>query len=293
MNDQPIRSAADRKVATVERDDDERAALAEPLTDVIAETRLPRLPRAAAGDRRRARPAAPGPVREFSGGRLALAALALVSMVSLAAAQAPTGCTVGQPVTDDRNNSGVIVGGRDEMCLIKYKDGQTQGWVSATRLSAVPPAKSGTPAAGTSPPAPTIAAPTGPEGVKVVRPTVVNRLVYHADALGHIALTANVNGAPVRFIVDTGATLVSLTPGDANAAGIKRGELTFDQTVDTGNGPVHAAFVQLREIRIDQLEVGNVQAAVIDSLKQSVLGMSLLNRLKGFEMHNGVLTMNW
>ena len=125
----------------------------------------------------------------------------------------------------------------------------------------------------------------------ILRPTLANRPVYRADALGHIVLTASVNGAPVRFLVDTGATLVSLTTEDASA-GLAHSELTFDQTVNTGDGPVHAAFAQLREIHIEQLEVDNVQAAMIDSLKQSVLGMSFLGRLKGFEMRNGTMTIN-
>jgi aspartyl protease family protein len=129
--------------------------------------------------------------------------------------------------------------------------------------------------------------------VRILRPIIANQLVYRADALGHIVLSANVNGAPVRFLVDTGATLVSLTPEDASAAGLKRSELTFDQTVQTGNGPAHAAFVQLRDIRIEQLDIENVQAAVIDSLKQSVLGMSFLSRLKRFEMRDGLLTVSW
>ena len=95
--------------------------------------------------------------------------------------------------------------------------------------------------------------------MRILRPIVVNELVYHADALGHVVLSATVNGAPVRFLVDTGATLVSLTPADASAVGLKTGELTFNQTVQTGNGPAHAAFVQLRDIRIEQLDVENRQ----------------------------------
>jgi aspartyl protease family protein len=221
----------------------------------------------------------------------AFAGLFLMAVSSFAAAQAPTGCKLGQSITDDRGNSGVIGGGRDELCLVKYEDGRTHSWVSRERLSVAAPAKSGTAAAGATPPA--SAAPAGSDGVVILRPTLANRLVYRADALGHIVLTASVNGAPVRFLVDTGATLVSLTTEDASAAGLARGELTFDQTVNTGNGPVHAAFAQLREIHIEQLEVDNVQAAVIDSLKQSVLGMSFLGRLKGFEMRNGTMTINW
>jgi len=63
--------------------------------------------------------------------------------------------------------------------------------------------------------------------------------------------------------------------------------------VQTANGPARAAIAVLREIRIDQLEVNNVQAAVIEKLPQSVIGMSFLSRLKGFEMQNGALTLTW
>ena len=69
--------------------------------------------------------------------------------------------------------------------------------------------------------------------------------------------------------------------------------MTFNQTVHTANGPVRAAVAQIREIRLDQLEIDNVPAVVIESLKRSVLGMSFLSRLKGFDMRNGALTMSW
>jgi aspartyl protease family protein len=135
--------------------------------------------------------------------------------------------------------------------------------------------------------------PARPENVVILRPLIINRAVYRADALGHVMLTARINGAQVRFLVDTGASLVGLSPEDAKAAGIDPSQLTFNQSVSTANGVVRAAFTQIREIRLDQLEVDNVPAAVIENLKQSVLGMSFLNRLKGFDMRNGTLTMSW
>ena len=133
----------------------------------------------------------------------------------------------------------------------------------------------------------------GAAAVAILRPPVSNRLVYHADPRGHVLLTAAANGAPVRFMVDTGATLVVLNPDDARAAGIRRSDLVFNQIVQTANGPVHAAPVLLREIRIGELSIEKVQAAVIDSQGQSVLGMSFLGRLKGFEMRGRVLTIDW
>jgi len=82
----------------------------------------------------------------------AFAGLSLVAMSSVAAAQAPTECKLGQPVTDDRGNPGVLVGGRDELCLVKYEDGRTHSWVSRERLSVALSAKPGTAVAGATRP---------------------------------------------------------------------------------------------------------------------------------------------
>ena len=87
--------------------------------------------------------------------------------------------------------------------------------------------------------------------------------------------------------------MVFLTLEDARAAGISRGELLFSQRVDTANGPVRVAPVMLREIRMEQLSIEGVPAAVIENLDRSVLGMSFLKRLKSFEMREGALTINW
>ena len=217
---------------------------------------------------------------------------ALAATPSVAVAQPVAECTTGRGIVDDRGGPGTIVGGRGGLCLIKYEDGRTHAWVGAGELREAPD-KTAAPGGGAEPPAAAADAPGPSEGTTILRPAIVNRLVYRADPLGHVVLTANVNGKPVRFLVDTGATLVALSPEDAKAAGIERNELNFNQSVNTANGSVRAAFAQLREVRIGQLEVDNVPAAVIDTLKQSVLGMSFLRRLKGFDMRDGVLTMSW
>lgn len=228
---------------------------------------------------------------------LALSGLTVAATPSPAAAQAVWECTIGQRVIDPRGTVGVIVSARGEECLIKYDGGQIQGWAPWQALRGAAPAKSAVP----PPAAPRIAPPgsagpppdNGAAAVAILRPPVSNRLVYHADARGHVLLTAAANGAPVRFMVDTGASLVTLTPNDARAIGIRRSDLVFNQIVQTANGPVHAAPVLLREIRIGELSIEKVQAAVIDNQGQSVLGMSFLGRLKGFEMRGRALTIDW
>ena len=229
---------------------------------------------------------------------LALGGLTVAATPSLATAQAVWECTIGQRVVNARGTPGVIVAARGEECLIKYNDGQTQVWAPWQALRAAAPAKSGAPPPGAPSPGapPGSAGPppnVGPAAVAILKPVVSNRLVYHADSRGHVLLTATTNGAPVRFLVDTGASLVVLTPNDARAIGIRHSELVFNRIVQTGNGPVHAAPVLLREIRIGELSIEKVQAAVIDSQGQSVLGMSFLGRLKGFEMRDRVLTIDW
>ncbi|HYP35922.1 MAG TPA: TIGR02281 family clan AA aspartic protease [Stellaceae bacterium] len=121
----------------------------------------------------------------------------------------------------------------------------------------------------------------------------VNTLVYPANEQGHVILEAAVNGASVRLLVDTGASLVTLTTADARAAGIAPSELVFNRRVSTANGSARMAPVTLREVRIGQLSIYDVPAAVLENLNISLLGMSFLGRLQGYEMRDGKLSINW
>ena len=226
------------------------------------------------------------------GAAIAACFLSIIGLIPSAIAQPEEGCTVGREIVDDRGGPGTIVGGRGALCLVRYQDGRMQSWVPADQLRD-PPEKPAAPEPGASPETPATPQPAPSEGTLLLRPVTINRAAYRADALGHVTLTARVNGAQVKFLVDTGASLVGLSLDDAKAAGIDPGQLTFNQSVHTANGTVRAAYTRLREIRVDQLEIDDVPAAVIESLKQSVLGMSFLSRLKGFDMHNGALTMSW
>jgi aspartyl protease family protein len=121
----------------------------------------------------------------------------------------------------------------------------------------------------------------------------VNTLVYPANRAGHVIVDAVVNGAPMRMLVDTGASFVTLTPADARAAGIAAGQLVFNRRASTANGFVRMATVTLREIRLGQLSLNDVPAAVLENLNLSLLGMSFLERLNSYEMRGGKLTITW
>jgi aspartyl protease family protein len=145
---------------------------------------------------------------------------------------------------------------------------------------------------------PYIASPAGREGqaaMSAPRASVppANTMVYPANERGHVVLDAAVNGAAVRMLVDTGASLVTLTPADARAAGINPVSLAFNGRVQTANGATRMAPVTLREIRIGQLSFYDVSASVLENLNVSLLGMSFLGRLQGYEMRDGKLTISW
>jgi len=139
--------------------------------------------------------------------------------------------------------------------------------------------------------APVVAAVATPEGPAQHVPG--NVLVYHADKAGHFWIDAAVNGASVRFFVDTGASTVTLTAADAAAAGLSHGSLSYTMVTNTANGQGRAAPVRLREVRIGQLAINDVQGAVVDNLHMSLLGMSFLKRLQRFEVGEGTLTIYW
>lgn len=101
---------------------------------------------------------------------------------------------------------------------------------------------------------------------------------------GHFWANAEVDGHPVRFLVDTGATAVALTADDARNLGIDPSSLQYQYTVMTANGPARAAQVKLGFVSVGRAEVSDVDAFVIDKgLETSLLGMSYLGRLAKFE----------
>ena len=113
---------------------------------------------------------------------------------------------------------------------------------------------------------------------------------------GHFLLQATVNGKAIEFIVDTGATHVMLRPEDAKKLGFNEGELEFSQRANTAGGVVRVAPVVLDEIKIGQLTVSNVAAGVnkqSGGIETSLLGMSFLRRLRGYEVVGKRLILRW
>ncbi len=105
------------------------------------------------------------------------------------------------------------------------------------------------------------------------------RVVLTADAGGHFLATATVNGLPVRFMVDTGASYVALPSSVARQAGVDLSNAT-PVVIDTANGRARAQRVVINSLRLGRISANLVEALVVENaaLSQPLLGMSFLNR---------------
>jgi aspartyl protease family protein len=104
-------------------------------------------------------------------------------------------------------------------------------------------------------------------------------VMLSADPRGHFFSDGAVNGTPVRFLVDTGATTVALPATDAVRLGIdyRKGELGMSSTA---GGLVPVYRVRLDTVRLGSIELTGVEGVVLEKgLDIALLGMSFLNRV--------------
>lgn len=101
-----------------------------------------------------------------------------------------------------------------------------------------------------------------------------------ADSRGHFLTTGTINGAMVQFLVDTGATMISLGLADARRIGVNylQGERGSTRTA---NGVARVYRVKLDTVKLGDITLNNVDALVHESEMPFVLlGMSFLNRVE-------------
>lgn len=117
-------------------------------------------------------------------------------------------------------------------------------------------------------------------------------VVVRADRSGHFVVEALVDGAPVRFLVDTGASDVVLGPADARRVGLAPPPSAFTRSYRTAGGVVMGAPVTLGRVAIGPVALEGVRAAVSEAeTGRSLLGMSFLSRLSGYEVAGARLTL--
>jgi aspartyl protease family protein len=106
------------------------------------------------------------------------------------------------------------------------------------------------------------------------------KVVLTADSRGHFNTTGYINGAAIRFLVDTGASLIALGAGDARRIGLDPGK-GVRGVVNTANGQVVVSVVKLNSVRVGDIVMNNVDATIHQhDLPFALLGMSFLNRME-------------
>lgn len=108
----------------------------------------------------------------------------------------------------------------------------------------------------------------------------VPSVTLYADQRGHFVSDLQINGAPMKFLLDTGASVVAMNSGDAKYANIdyKKGE---PMQVATANGVVTAYRVTIATLKIGSVVLNEVEASVLEGGSPHIvlLGMSAINRL--------------
>ena len=108
---------------------------------------------------------------------------------------------------------------------------------------------------------------------------------------GHFYVTAEVNGADIEFLVDTGASTVALTEEDAEAAGLDFSPDEFEPVARTANGIAQGKALTLPRVTVDGKEVMEVEALILADSEVSLLGQSYLSRIGGVQMSGDTMVL--
>ena len=106
-------------------------------------------------------------------------------------------------------------------------------------------------------------------------------VILYPETNGHYFIEGLVNGVPVRFMVDTGATIIGMNSIVANRIGLdyrKQGRPGF---VNTAGGTVPTYYIKLNNVTVGDITLYNVDASIVEgsSPREALLGMSFLGHL--------------
>ncbi len=111
---------------------------------------------------------------------------------------------------------------------------------------------------------------------------------------GHFYMDVKINQNPVRFMVDTGASDISLNLSDARRVGIDVNNLSSFKKYQTANGSIVSGVAQVDEVELDGVIFNNVFVSVNNSnMGTSLLGMSFLQRFKKYEFYQDRLVLTY
>jgi len=132
-----------------------------------------------------------------------------------------------------------------------------------------------------------------PAPVAASTPADSRSVIVPRDHRGHFEVDGRVDGRHLKFMVDTGASVIALTASDAATLGIHPANREFAALIRTANGTVRGAPITLNMVEIQDIMLRDVAAMVLPdgALSDNLLGLSFLSRLRRFEYAEGRLVL--
>ena len=116
-------------------------------------------------------------------------------------------------------------------------------------------------------------------------------VAFALESDGHYHVYAAVDGSSVRFLVDSGASDIVLSPEDARMLGLQPDQMSYTMRAQTANGEVRGAPMRIGTLKVGPIVMHDVPATVnAAEMPVSLLGMEFLRRLKSWGVSNGRLT---
>lgn len=109
---------------------------------------------------------------------------------------------------------------------------------------------------------------------------------------GHFWVTAEVNGRPMRFMVDSGATFTAISIDAARAARIAPSGLGLRTVIETANGIVEADRATIADLRVGSLAMRDHDVLISDGLGDTnLLGMNFLSELESWRVEGSSMIL--
>lgn len=119
-------------------------------------------------------------------------------------------------------------------------------------------------------------------------------MMIPASKDGHFRVTAEIDGEPVRFLIDTGATSIVLAADIADRVGLRVSDRDYSGMAHTAGGLVRTASVKLGYLEIGDMTLYDLDAQVVEKLQgTSLLGIDFLRKLEGYEVDGEILKLYW
>ena len=107
----------------------------------------------------------------------------------------------------------------------------------------------------------------------------------------HYYADAQVNGHPVRFLVDTGSSEIALTEEDARKAGLNVDRTKYEPVGQGASGMVRGQYVELRSIAVGEIRRSNTKAVVVEGASISLLGQPFLDEVDEIVIRKGEIVL--